>query len=142
MSKSKAIGTVLTLSGVTIGGIKSIGGIEVTAEAIDVTALDNQDGYREKLPGLKDAGTISLSGFLDGEDEGQNKCYELLESSEVVAGVIKFPAKIGKSWTFNAGVTKFATGAEVEGAVTFDMELAVSGKPTLGASAQAAATQQ
>lgn len=137
MSKSKAIGTVLTLSGVTIGGIKSIGGIEVTAEAIDVTALDNQHGYREKLPGLKDAGTISLSGFLDGEDEGQEKCYELLESSEVVAGVIKFPAKIGKSWTFNAGVTKFATGAEVEGAVTFDMELSVSGKPTLGASAQA-----
>lgn len=137
MSKSKAIGTVLTLSGVTIGGIKSIGGIEVTAEAIDVTALDNQAGYREKLPGLKDAGTIAISGFLDGEDEGQNKCYELLESSEVVAGVIKFPAKIGKSWTFNAGVTKFATGAEVEGAVTFDMELSVSGKPTLGASAQA-----
>ena len=137
MSKSKAIGTTLELGGVKIGGIKSIGGIEVTAEAIDVTALDNQDGYREKLPGLKDAGTISLSGFLDGEDEGQDKCYELLESSEVVAGVIKFPAKIGKSWTFNAGVTKFATGAEVEGAVTFDMELAVSGKPTLGASAQA-----
>lgn len=137
MSKSKAIGTTLELGGVKIGGIKSIGGIEVTAEAIDVTALDNQDGYREKLPGLKDAGTISLSGFLDGEDEGQDKCYELLESSEVVAGVIKFPAKIGKSWTFNAGVTKFATGAEVEGAVTFDMELSVSGKPTLGASAQA-----
>lgn len=142
MSKSKAIGTTLELGNVKIGGIKSIGGIEVTAEAIDVTALDNQDGYREKLPGLKDAGTISLSGFLDGEDEGQDKCYELLESSEVVAGVIKFPAKIGKSWTFNAGVTKFATGAEVEGAVTFDMELSVSGKPTLGASAQAAATQQ
>ena len=137
MSKSKAIGTTLELGNVKIGGIKSIGGIEVTAEAIDVTALDNQDGYREKLPGLKDAGTISLSGFLDGEDEGQDKCYELLESSEVVAGVIKFPAKIGKSWTFNAGVTKFATGAEVEGAVTFDMELSVSGKPTLGASAQA-----
>ena len=137
MRKSKAIGTTLELGNVKIGGIKSIGGIEVTAEAIDVTALDNQDGYREKLPGLKDAGTISLSGFLDGEDEGQDKCYELLESSEVVAGVIKFPAKIGKSWTFNAGVTKFATGAEVEGAVTFDMELSVSGKPTLGASAQA-----
>ena len=142
MSKSKAIGTKLTLGGVVIGGIKSIGGIEVTAEAIDVTDLANEDGYREKMPGLKDAGTVSVSGFLDGEDEGQDKCYELLESGEVVEGSIKFPAKIGKSWTFNAGVTKFATGAEVEGAVTFDMELSVSGKPTLGASAQAAAAQQ
>lgn len=137
MSKSKAIGTVLTLSGVTIGGIKSIGGIEVTAEDIDVTDLSNQDGYREKMPGLKDAGKIPISGFLDGDDEGQEKCYELLESGEVVEGSIKFPAKIGKTWTFNAGVTKFATGAEVEGAVTFDAELSVSGKPTLGASAQA-----
>lgn len=136
MSKSKAIGTTLTLGGVPIGGIKSIGGIDVTAEAIDVTDLSNQDGYREKMPGLKDAGTISISGFLDGDDEGQEKCYELLESGEVEAGIIKFPAKIGKSWNFNAGVTKFATGAEVEGAVTFDMELTVSGKPTLVASAQ------
>ena len=136
MSKAKAIGTTLELDSTKIGGIKSIGGIEVTAESIDVTDLGNQDGYREKMPGLKDAGTISVSGFLDGDDAGQNKCYELLESGEVVEGTIKFPAKIGKSWTFNAGVTKFATGAEVEGAVTFDMELSVSGKPTLGASAQ------
>ena len=52
MSKAKAIGTKLKLGTVIVGGIKSIGGIEVTAEAIDVTALDNQDGYREKLPGL------------------------------------------------------------------------------------------
>ena len=135
MSKSKAIGTKLKLGDKVVGGLKSINGVEITAEAIDVSALDNADGYREKLPGLKDAGTITCSGFLDGEDEGQTQCYTLLESGEVVAGSIEFPAKIGKTWSFQTSVTKFATGAEVEGAVTFDMELTISGKPTLGAAA-------
>ena len=58
MSKSKAIGTKLKLGDKVVGGLKSINGVEITAEAIDVSALDNADGYREKLPGLKDAGKI------------------------------------------------------------------------------------
>ena len=134
MPKSKAIGTTLTLDSATVGGLKSINGKEVSAETIDVTSLDNADGYREKLAGLKDAGSVSCSGFLDGEDAGQAKAYELLESGESVTVTIKFPAKIDKTWSFTAVVTKFSTSAEVEGAVSFDLELAVSGKPTLAKS--------
>lgn len=131
MSKSNAVGTKLELDGVIVGGLKSINGISVSADSVDVTALDNEDGYREKLPGFKDAGDVSVSGFLDGDNEGQDKFYELLNSGDVVDCKIIFPAKIGKTWSFKAGVTAFTTGAEVEDAVTFEGTLAVSGKPVL-----------
>ena len=133
MSKANSVGTKLMVDGVVVGGLKSIGGIEITAESIDVTDLANEDGFREKLPGFKDAGEVSASGFMDGEDEGQDKCYELMASGDVVDCSIQFPAKIGKTWTFKAGITKFSTSADVEDAVTFEIALAVSGKPTLGA---------
>lgn len=136
--KSNAVGTQLIVNGKSVGGLTSINGIEVSAEAIDVTDLANKDGYREKLPGFKDGGEVGASGFMDGENEGQDECYSLLESGDVVPCSIAFPAKIGKTWSFQAGITKFSTGVTLEDAVTFEISLVVSGKPTLaktGASA-------
>jgi len=133
MSKSNAIGTTLKVNDKTVGGLSSINGIEITADTIDVTALDNATGYREKEPGFKDVGDLTCSGFLDGADEGQAECYSLLNSGSTVSCSIVFPTKIGKTWTFNASVIRFSTGAEVGGAVTFEMTLAVSGQPTLAA---------
>lgn len=133
MSKSNAVGTTLKVNDKTVGGLSSINGIEITADTIDVTALDNATGYREKEPGFKDVGDLTCSGFLDGADEGQTECYTLLNSGETKACQIIFPTKIGKTWSFNASVIRFSTGAEVGGAVTFEMTLAVTGQPTLAA---------
>lgn len=131
MSKSRSVGTKLIINEKKVGGLKSISGIEISADSIDVTDISNEDGFREKLPGFKDAGEVGCSGFLDGDDEGQDECYTLMASGDVVPCVIQFPAKIGKSWTFNAGVTKFSTSAELEDAVAFEIALTVSGKPAL-----------
>lgn len=133
MSKSNAVGTTLKVNNKTVGGLSSINGIEITADTIDVTALDNATGYREKEPGFKDVGDLTCSGFLDGADEGQTECYTLLNSGETKACQIVFPTKIGKTWSFNASVIRFSTGAEVGGAVTFEITLAVTGQPTLAA---------
>lgn len=131
MSKSNSVGTKLIINEKTVGGLKSINGIEVSADSIDVTDLANTDGYREKLPGFKDAGEVSASGFMDGADEGQAECETLLNSGEVVECKIVFPRRIGKTWSFKAGITKFSTSVELEDAVGFEIALAVSGKPTL-----------
>lgn len=134
MAKSRALGTKLMVNKKTVGGLSSINGIEISADTVDLTALDNTSGYREKEPGFKDAGEVTASGFMDGADEGQSELYTLLASGEVVDCQIIFPAKIGKTWSFKAGVSRFVTGADVDGAVTFDISLAVSGAPTLAAS--------
>lgn len=136
--KSTSVGTKLLVNGKVVGGLKSINGVEITADTTDVSDLGNTDGYREKLPGFKDAGEVPVSGFLDGEDEGQEECYALLNSSEAADCAIVFPSKIGKTWSFKAFVTKFSTNADLEDAVAFDMSLTVSGKPTLALTTEAA----
>ena len=70
MSKSRSVGTVLNINSKKVGALKSIGGIELSADTIDVSDLGNSTGYREFLQGFKDAGEIALSGFYDGDDEG------------------------------------------------------------------------
>ena len=137
MAKSRALGTKLMVNSKQVGGLSSINGVEISADNVDLTAMDNITGYREKEPGFKDAGEVTASGFLDGDDVGQAELYNLLVSGDVVACQIIFPAKIGKTWSFNAGVSRFSTGADVDGAVTFDISLAVSGAATLANSTSA-----
>ena len=134
MAKSRALGTTLNVNNKAVGGLTTINGIEISAETVDLTALDNTTGYREKEPGFKDAGEVSVSGFLDGADAGQTEMYTLLNSGATTTCAIVFPAKIGKTWTFTAGVSRFVTGAELEGGVTFEATLLVTGQPTLTAS--------
>ena len=98
MSKSNSVGTKLFVDSVKVGGLNSINGISITAETLDVTDFDNESGYRDKLPGFKEVDDMTASGFLDGDDSGQDKCGTLLDSCDVVDCEIRFPAKIGKSW--------------------------------------------
>lgn len=134
MAKSRALGTTLKVNSKAVGGLTTINGIEISAETVDLTALDNATGYREKEPGFKDAGEVTVSGYLDGSDQGQDEMYTLLNSGATTTCNIVFPAKIGKTWTFTAGVSRFVTGAELEGGVTFEATLLVSGQPVLAAS--------
>ena len=135
MSKSRALGTTLKVNSKAVGGLTTINGIEISADTVDLTSLDNSTGYREKEPGFKDGGEVTVSGYLDGSDQGQDEMYSLLESGNTTTCTIVFPTKIGKTWTFTAGVSRFVTGAELEGGVTFEATLLVSGKPALAASA-------
>ena len=139
MSKSRSVGTVFKVgsgaSAKTVGGLTSIDGIKVSGDEVDVTALDNNTGYREFLQGFKDGGEVPLSGFLDGADEGQDELYSLLDSGTVTPMAIIFPTAIGKTWSFNAFVKEFSTGVDIDGAITFDVTVRVSGKPTLAATA-------
>lgn len=137
MSKSNSTGTQLKINNKVVGGLTSINGIEVNADTVDLTALDNTSGYREKAADFKDVGDVTASGFLDGADDGQDECLSLLDSGEAVACQIIFPQKIGKTWSFTASVVRFSTGAELSQGVSFELSLAVTGKPTLAATAPA-----
>lgn len=134
MSKSNAVGTTFKAGTTTVGGLTSINGIEITAETIDVTALDNTSGYREKLPGFKEVGDVTVSGFLDGADAGQTQMYALLNSQAQTNFEIEFPAAIGKTWSFAGYVVGFTTSADVGDAITFEATIAVTGQATLAAS--------
>ena len=48
---------------VTIGKLTRIGEITPVSEIIDVTTLDSPSGYRQYMPGYRDAGELALAGF-------------------------------------------------------------------------------
>lgn len=130
-----ALGTALKIGTSAVAGLTSIGGLELSADTIDVTTLDSVDGYRKYIGGLKDAGEVAISGFFNPTDTtGQQTLLTALESGAETEMSIVFPTTIGYTWSFNAIVTGFSTGAELEDAVTFESTLKVSGKPTLAAS--------
>ncbi len=131
----RALGTKLNIGATTlvaVGGLTSIGGIEISADTIDVTTLDSEDGYREFIAGFKDAGEVSLEGYLDATTgNGQKELYDLLESGIVEDFAIVFPIATKTSWEFKGIVTKFSTGADLEDPLAFSSTIKVSGKPTL-----------
>lgn len=131
----RALGTKLKIgtdvSAVAVAGLTSIGGLELSADTIDVTTLDSDGGYREFIAGFKDAGEVSLEGYLELEaGKGQKDLYDLYESGDVEDFKIEFPNNLG-SWTFKGVVTGFSTGASLEDPLSFSATIKVSGQPIL-----------
>lgn len=131
MAVARAIGTAFKVGTYAVGKIKSIGGLELSAETLDVTTLDSTGDYREFIRTFKDGGEVPLSGFYDKADTGQTQLKAAFDAGTAYSMSIVFPTAISANWAFNGIVTKFATGAEVEGAVTLDCAVKVSGQPTL-----------
>lgn len=129
----KAQGTKLKIGTAEIGELTSIGGLNLSADTIDVTSLGSADGYREFIQGFRDAGEVSISGFFKpSETTGQATFLTNLNDGSVDAYSIEF-TNLSFKWNFNAIVTSLSTSASLEDAVTFDATLKVSGKPTLTA---------
>lgn len=128
-----SMGTVLKKGTVAIAHLTSIAGLEVSAETIDVTALDSATGYKEFIMGSKDAGEVKIKGFFQGGDHEQ--LWLDFNSGTSASYSIQFPdgttgVATGTKWTFTAFVTGYSTGAEVDNAVSFEATLKVSGQPT------------
>lgn len=133
-----AMGTLLKIGANSIAELSSISGLSLSAETIDTTALDSTGGYKTFIRGMKDAGEVSISGnFNPGDTNGQYAVYDAFEDGEVLNLSILFPASLGAEWTFSGIVTAFSTSAELDGVVSFEATIKVSGQPNLGLTASA-----
>lgn len=127
----RSVGTKLLFGTTPVAELTSIGGLELSADTIDVTSLDSDGGYREFIGGFKDGGEVGISGFFNPGDAGQAAVYAAFNSGATTPCEIEFPSELKASWIFNAVVTGFTTGAELEEAISFEATLKVSGEPTL-----------
>ncbi|MCX4686762.1 outer capsid protein Hoc [Kitasatospora purpeofusca] len=110
-----------------IAEITNIDGPSLAREAYDGTTHGSPDGWREFVPGLKDAGEVStdinyhpsmhnvLVGDLDDKDP---RSYEL-----------EFPD--GSVWKFKAILTAFGATAPHDGLLTASCTWKITGKPVL-----------
>lgn len=113
-----------------IGKLTRIGEISPASELVDVTTLDSPGGYRQYMPGFRDAGELALEGFFLPGDGGQQKLMTLYAGRETERFQIVFPDQttIG----FSAFVKGYSIGAaEVNGALRFSAVLRLTGAATM-----------
>lgn len=119
---------------VTVGELTSITPPNKSADTVDTTTLSTADGYRTYKQGWKDGGEVSLSGYYDPTTgEGQAELEALFDSGEEETFKVVYPTGIGKTLSFNGVVTGIAPGVEMDGLITFECTIKVSGKPTMAA---------
>jgi hypothetical protein len=102
-------------------------------DSVDTTTHDSSDNYKESIPGLLEAGDISLEGFFDYEDStGQIAMLTDANARTTRAAIIEFPSATGTTWSFNGYITALKIGdAPIDGALPFTATIKPVGKPTL-----------
>lgn len=130
----KSLGTTLscTTGGktVTIGRVKSISELKMDSEMIDTTTLDAAGGFRTYCQGARDAGEMTVEGYLDADEAGQSTLRQLYSGGEAAPFTLSFPD--GQTASFTALVkTVWLGAAQVDGVVGFGAALRLSGGVTI-----------
>lgn len=129
MAQSKAItgqGTIFKRNDVPIGEINSIDGPTKSRETIEVTRLEDVDGYRQYIAGLREPGTVTLNMNFTREN------YDLLnadfESDTIQTYAIELPDEDETVFTFNGFVTELPISIPIGDKITCDVTIQISGK--------------
>jgi predicted secreted protein len=135
MAQSEAItgqGTIFMRNSSAVGEINSIEGPGKSRETIDVTRLEDVDGYRQKIGGLREPGTVTLNMNFTREN------YDLLnqdfESDEVQEYAIHLPDVDETIFTFNGLVTELPLSVPIGDKITTDVVIQISGKVSVSGS--------
>lgn len=115
-----------------IAGVRSIDPPKGTGTIIDATTMDNPNAFKQSIAGLRDGGSASLQLAFDPADTGHQALLQ-----DWVAGVLRdwqvVLSDIGATvFAFSAFIKDFQFKAPIDGLLTVDATLQISGKPTFG----------
>jgi hypothetical protein len=125
MAKIKSFGATVYLNGIAIGGLTDINATGTDVSMIDTTSHDAGGGFRTFVSGLKDGGTLELTGKYNYTDAGQaewkaeegikHTFYIILSDKSGLA----FEAFVGGFQTSNPldDATEFTATAKITGEV-------------------------
>ena len=118
-----------------IGEVEDISGPNLSSDDVEVTNHDSQGGYREYIAGLKDGGSISISGNFVGDDDGQVQMIADQKSGRVRPYRMLLPdatvANDKTRWMYLAAVTNVGFTYPTSDAMKFSGEFKISGEPEL-----------
>ncbi len=130
-------GTLLNWNSNDLAELTGISGPNESADAIEVTSHDSDDGYREFVAGLRNGGDISIEGnFISGDSDGQIAMHTDFQAGTSRSFKIKLPGWVSSSHEYpeidgTGIVTAFSLNAPMDDKVSFSATIKVSGKPTL-----------
>lgn len=120
---------------VVIANVSDLSGPSRSREAIEVTAHDSPDQYREFVKGLKDGGEVSITlnydpalnthSALDGDfEENSLRSYQ----------IIVLPGEDDEhTWEFTGLITTLSDSFPIDDRMEREVTVKISGKPTLTA---------
>jgi hypothetical protein len=134
---SRGLGSTLQVGATNIGTLTKLGSPQLKRDAIDITTLSAVNGYKDFLPGLADPGTISVEGYFDSADSGQNLLKSKFDSGAVDTYTMTFPTLVGASWTATCFIKELQLGDEADTTkpLGFKATLQIKGQPNIGTSA-------
>lgn len=130
MAKIRSFGTIIKITTITIGGLTDINVTAGEVTNVETTTHDSSGGFREFVPGLKDGGTLDISGKYDYGNAGQAALKTHFGTLQTFA--VAFID--GTNVTFSAIVGGFNTTAALDDAVEFSCSAKITGAVTWAAS--------
>ena len=118
-----------------VAEIIDIGGPSMSRDAIEVTSQDSANGWREYIPGLKDAGEVNVSanwipasGTHDGSTGVLSKFVDDdLHNWQIITAS---DGTVSLTIAFSAIVTSLNVDLPLEEQAKMDFTLKITGKPT------------
>lgn len=112
-----------------VAEVSAIGGPSMSRETIDVTSFDSEDGYKEFIGGLRDAGSMSLTMNFTRAN------YELMKDdfeSDVKQNYkIVVPDTAETTLEFEGLVIELPLNFDVTDKISMDVTIQISGKVDL-----------
>ena len=108
-----------------IAEVNTITGPGMSRETIDVTSLDSTDGYREKIGGLRNGGTVVLN--MNFTRSNYDAFKEDFESSALGNYRIHLPDAEDTSVEFEGWVTELPLAVSPDDRITMDVTIEVTG---------------
>src|SRR5262249_39089235 len=116
-----------------IASIRNVDPPKMSMTIIDSTTLNQTDQFKDKLPGLRDAGQVALQLAFDIGDAGHEGLIPDFVDGTKRNFQIVMPDDGGTVLAFAALVKDFSMKPPLDGLVTADATLEIVGKPTFGA---------
>lgn len=122
---------------VTVAEVTNITPPNLSRDAQEATHTESTEGWREFIPGLKDAGEVSAElNFVPDSDTTALLMAQFDSATLTTARILFADGDVDASpltcsvWTFSAVLTGFPPEAPVDGKMTATATFKISGKPT------------
>jgi predicted secreted protein len=116
---------------VTVGEVTSIKMPGLKRDAVDATHTESTDKYREFIPGLKDAGEVTVEMNFVSNSNTDKLIRTRFDADTLTQCRIQFPgASPADTITFNAIFTSYEADGPVDGIMKATLTMKISGKPT------------
>ena len=100
----------------------------ITTDFVDVTTNTSPNGFREKIPGLKDLGEITFTINWHDDEETHQTLWDLQQASELGLWQIAFPQYATNNlFDFEAYVSGLPMSSPIDGAVVQNVTLTGTG---------------